>query len=310
MRLHLKSSWLNFLLCLLLSTSVWAIYNLSQEYSEIEDVVVMPSSNIEGRAQFASTEVTVTARCKASGWTLIKLGRDKKTHKVFFDSRDIKHVSGDNFVISSSSLDKYTGALFGDGVTVDSYVTDGVKVVFIQENSKRVPVLPEYNATFKSQYMARGLMKTTPDSVTVYGEEQRLAGIESVRTKPLHFKDIRSSQHGEVKLEAPSGLRISHDKVAYSLEVNRFVEMRERVTIGTHNVPANTHLTVMPSTAEVVYKCIFPVASNPVDRAEFYVDYRDFVKSRGGQCIIRTAGLPDGVIEVRIDPEYCECVAN
>lgn len=310
MRLHPKGSWFNFLLCLLLSASVWLFYNLSQEYSEIENVIVMASSNIEGRAQFASAEATVTARCKASGWKLIRLGRDKKTHKVFFDSKDLKHIDGDNFTINSSNLDKYTNALFGDGVTVESFVNEGVKLSFIKENSKKVPILPEYNATFKSQYMARGMMQTSPDSVTVYGDEQRLRSIEFVRTKQINLKDLRTSQHGEVKLDNPSGLRISTDKTTYTLEVTRFVEITQRVNIGTRNVPSNTHLTVMPSTAEVVYKCVFPVASNPVDRAEFYVDYRDFAKSRGGQCIIKTNGLPEGVIEVKINPEYCECVVD
>lgn len=310
MRFQLKGSWLNFLLCLLLSASVWLFYNLSQEYSEIENVIVNASSNIDGRAEYASSEVTVTARCKASGWKLMRLGRSNKTKDVFFESKDVRRTDGDNFVVSSSSLDKYTKEIFGDGVTVDSYLNDGIKLVFVKVSSKKVPVLPEYNATFKSQYMARGLMQMTPDSVTVYGEEQHLKAIESVKTKRITLKDVRASQHGEVKLENPSNLRISHDKATYFLEVSRYVEISQRVAIGTRNVPAGTHLTVMPSTAEVVYKCAFPVASNPVDRTEFYVDYRDFVKSREGKCIVKTHGLPDGVIEVKINPEYCECVVN
>lgn len=310
MRLDLKNSWLGFLLCLLLSATVWMFHSLSQEYSEIENIIVQPTSNIDGRDQNASSEVTVTARCKASGWTLLKLGRDRKTHKVFFDTKDIRRVDGDNFIISSSNLDKYTKDIFGDGVTVESFMNDGVKMVFAKVNSKKVPVLPEYNATFKPQYMAHGLMRMNPDSVTVYGDEQRLRNIESIRTRQINLKDLRSSQHGEVKLDKPAGLRISHEKATYSLEVSRYVEISSRVTIGTRNVPSGTHLTVMPSTAEVVYKCTFPVASNPVDRAEFYVDYRDFAKSRNGQCIIKSSGLPDGVIEVIVNPEYCECVAN
>lgn len=310
MRFEVKGSWLNFLLCLLVSALVWLFYNLSQEYSEIENAVVLPSSNIEGRAQYAGAEVTVTARCKASGWTLIKLGRNQKTAKVFFDSADITREGGDNFAITPSNLLKYSKDIFGDGVTVESFVNDGIKMTFAKENSKRVPVIPEYNATFRSQYMACGPMKTVPDSVTVYGDEQRLQNVESVTTKRLNFKDLRSSQHGEVKLDKPTGMRISHDKATYSLEVSRFVEIKQRVTIGTLGVPAGTSLTVLPSTADVVYRCAFPVSSNPVDRAEFYVDYRDFAKSRNGQCIIKVKGLPDGVIDVAINPEFCECVAN
>lgn len=306
----MKVSWLNFLACLLLSAVIWLFHNLSQQYADIVNVTVMPSSNIDGRAENASTEVTVSARCKASGWRLVALGRDSKTRKVFFDASDLSKAGDDNFTINSANLYKYVKEIFGDDVTVESFVTDAVKMKFIEENHRKVPVMAVMTATYKPQYMAKGPAVMVPDSVILYGDKDRLASIDAVYTKQMNFKDLRSSVHSEVRLEKPAGVRISHEKATCSLEVTRFVELRSRVSIGTRNVPAHTHLTLLPSSADVVYRCIFPLNGNPVDRTEFYVDYRDFSNSIGGSCMIHYDGLPDGVIEVRIDPEICECVAD
>lgn len=306
----MKSSWINFLACLLLSAVIWLFHNLSQQYADIVNVTVIPSSNIAGRAENASSEVTVSARCKASGWRLVALERDRKSRKVFFDSSDFGKPVDDNFTINAANLFKYTKDIFGDDVTVESFVTDAVSMKFLAENHKKVPVVAVMTATYKAQYMAKGPAVMTPDSVFIYGDEDRLSSIDAVYTKQMNFKDLRSSVHSEVRLEKPSGVRVSHEKATCALEVTRFVELRSRVNIGTRNVPAHTHLTVLPSSADVVYRCVFPMNGNPVDRTEFYIDYKEFAGSIGGTCLIHYDGLPDGVIDVKIDPEFCECVAD
>lgn len=306
----MKSSWINFLACLLLSAVIWLFHNLSQQYADIVNVTVIPSSNIAGRAEKASSEVTVSARCKASGWRLIALGRDRRSRKVFFDSSDFVKSTDDNFTINAGNLFKYAKDIFGDDVTVESFVTDAVSVKFLAENHKKVPVMAVMTATYKAQYMAKGPAVMVPDSVILYGDDDRLASIDAVYTRQMNFKDLRSSVHTDVRLEKPASVRMSHEKATCSLEVTRFVELRSRVSIGTRNVPAHTHLTVLPSSADVVYRCVFPMTANPVDRAEFYVDYKDFARSIGGSCLIHYDGIPDGVIDVKTDPEFCECVAD
>ena len=307
----MKNSWFNFIPCLLLAASIWFVHNLSQSYADIVNVTVLPSSNIDGRAEFANSEVTISARCKASGWRLISLGKQKKkVRTVYFDSSDLSHASGDRYTISPAALVKYSDVVFGDGVNVESFVTDNVTMEFSAENHKRVPVVPVLSASYKPQYMATVPVKMVPDSVVIYGEESRLSSIDAVYTKQINLKELRSSVHSDVRLEKPAGTRMSHEKATYSIEVTRFVELRSRVSIGTRHVPANTHLTVLPSTADVVYRCVFPIHGNPVDRTEFYIDYKEFAKSINGNCLIRYDGLPDGVIEVQVTPELCECVAD
>jgi hypothetical protein len=149
-----------------------------------------------------------------------------------------------------------------------------------------------------------------PDSVLVYGEPSRLENVTSVSTKPLDLDDLRSSTHGKVKLEAPSGVRLSDDECVYSLEVTRYVEIRAEVRIETRNVPARVDLAVLPSTATAVFRCIFPTTADPAAQTKFYIDYRDFAGSLSGRCVAHCEGLPSNVIDCTLSPEVFDCLVR
>lgn len=302
--------WIGLILCLVLSFGIWLVHNLSQSYSDIVSVPVTAESNIEGRAVRSSSEVTVSARINASGFHLLNLAseaRKSKVKSVFIDSEDFVRGSGDYFTVSASSLLKYVSDIFGQGVSLESFVSGDLQFKFAPENHKKVPVKAVQSISFKPQYMSLGEMQTSPDSVVVYGDPQRLEGIESVLTRQITHNDLRGGVHGAVKLQTPAGVRLSQKEVAYSLEVTRFVEVKTTVRIGTRHVPAGSKLSVLPSTADVSFRCVFPMSINPVDRAEFYVDYNDFAKSITGRCIVHCDGLPDGVISYTVEPDVCDC---
>ena len=62
--------------------------------------------------------------------------------------------------------------------------------------------------------------------------------------------------------------------------------------------------------AEVTFRCVFPVSSDPVGSAKVYVDYEQFEQSSKGQCIPYVDGLPGGVIDYSVSPEVFECVES
>ena len=111
-----------------------------------------------------------------------------------------------------------------------------------------------------------------------------------------------------MKLEPVQGLRMSEQEVGYSLEVTRYVEISTEVAVTPRNVPAGMKLSVYPSTARVVYKCVFPLTHDPSDVVSFNIDYNDFQKSIGGRCMANHSKMPDGVIEYSIEPEVFDCV--
>lgn len=300
--------WVEFLLCIVLSASIWLIHVLGQPYSGIVNVPLNVRSNIEGRAEHSTGGVLVSARVNMTGFKLIHKSLSHKTVNVFIDASDFEHTGGDNFNISASSLYKYTPELFGDNVTVESFITNALTLKFAGEDNVKVPVIPVYSVTYEDQYMAEGEMAVYPDSVIVYGDHVKLEMINGIYTRPINLKDLDNDVHGEVRLEVPSGMRLSSSGVTYSMSVGRYVEVVSRVAIVARNVPSGVDFTILPSTALATFRCRFPLGSEPDAVTEFYVDYREFASSISGKCLVHSDGAPDEVISIALEPEVCECV--
>ena len=310
-RLHLDGRDISvFLMSLLLAFSIWLIHNLSLNYSDTMSVPVVAQCNIDGHSNVSSNSSTIAARCRTSGFSLLKIRQmaKRKALTVRFDSKDLHHKDGELFYITAAELSNYVTEIFGDGVRLESFLSETVQFRFPFENNKRVPVQAVQTLSFKPQYMAMGQIRLQPDSVTIYGEPFHLEHIDRVLTRTVNLLNLKSSAHGIVKLEAISGIRMSETEVKYSLDVTRYVEVRSEVAVGVRNLPAGRKLSVFPSTATVVFKCAFPLSQDPTEDVQFYIDFNDFVKSRGGKCIAHASRIPEGVIDCTVFPEVFDCV--
>lgn len=302
-------NWVRFFLCLLLSGGIWLIHNLSQSYADIVSVPVQALSNIEGRARTSSSEAVVSARVRASGFRLLRLSRKhRRAVEAEFDAADFRHVEGDFFSVPTSSLHKYAQAIFGDDASVESFLSEDPVFMFTEEFHKKVPVRPVKLLSFASQHMPLREMRTDPDSVIIYGEPVRIGNIDQVLTHPLELRDLSSSVHGTVALEIPAGVRLSQDEVVYTVDVARYVELSSDVHVEVRNVPAGASLSVLPSTAAVTIRCMFPTGSDPFKKAVFYIDYNEFEGSLNGRCLLHADRLDASVIDWKSSPEVFDCV--
>lgn len=301
-------NWQYFLGCLALSASIWLIHNLSHMQTDVITVSVLAESNIPGRAARAVDAVSMTARCKASGFRLIYLGRKSEAITVRFDPEDLVHEEGDWFSISSSQLYRYVNDIFGPGSSVESFLFDKLRFRFIRELNKKVPVNVVSALSFRPQYMQNGDIAVQPDSVLVYGPADLLANVNFIRTRAIERSDIKGSLHGEVALEAPEGVRLSDDAVSWAVDVSRYVELGTELPVSGRNVPAGTAFSIYPNRVKVVFRCVFPVVADPTASAVCYVDYREFAGSLTGKCIVHCDNLARGVISYTVQPEVAECV--
>ena len=299
-----------FLLSLLLASSIWLIVNLSKDYSGVISVRVSAYGSLEGYSERSINTDVVTARCRTSGFNLLRAmyRSDISTVSVRFDHGDLRHVSGEEFIVSGAALNGYSRDFFGEGADVEAFITDTLSFLFSEEFHKKVPVDLVREITLRTQYMAASPVKMEPDSVTIYGESAHLEGIDRVYTSPLTVSDVSSDIHGTLKINQIKNVRLSHSEVDYSMTVVRYVEIKANLPIEVRNAPSGRKLQVFPSSVDVVFHCAFPLTANPVSTVRLWVDYNDFSSSRNGRCVIRWGRLPRGVIDVVPDPEVVDCI--
>ncbi len=302
--------WLFLLTSFLLACVTWLLSNLSRDYSGVITVPVVAECNIQGHSNVSSNSATVSARCRTSGYRLLRENtrRSRRPVRVHFQRADIRSAGGDRFFIAGNAKNNYLEAFFGDEASVEAFVSDTLFFVFPFENNKTVPVELSGDILYRSQYMASGPIRLVPDSVTVYGDKSRLDNVDHVSTLPINLDDVHESQHGALRIRSVKGVRMSEGEVSYEIPVARYVELRATLPVSVLNAPAGHQLQVFPSLADVVLHCTFPVVRDPFDSIQLYVDYRDFASSLSGRCIPRIRNLPSGVLDFRVVPEIFDCI--
>ena len=310
-RLPLRGrEWLLFATSLILAVLIWFLSNLSRSYSGVLGVPVVAECNLQGYSNISSNSTVLSARCRAEGFRLLREGtrRSRKPVLVAFDRADLRHAAGERFFVTGNVMNNYLRQIFGDKVDVEDIITDTLYFIFSPENNKRVPVNFAGDFTYRSQYMASGPLRLTPDSVTVYGEKARLDLVDHVSTAQIYPDDVHDTQHGVLRLNRIKGVRLSDSEVSYELPVSRYVELRSELPVSVRNAPGGHHLDVFPSRATVILHCTFPVGRNPFEAFELYIDYADFASSLSGRCVARVNELPSGVLDYRVEPAVFDCL--
>ena len=302
--------WIVFVLSILLACLVWFLVNLSQEYSGTISVPVVAQCNIEGYGAESSNTVLVSARCRTEGFRLVReySRRERKVVKVKFNKADLRKTAPGVYCVIGGTKNSYVDQFFGEEAKVEAFITDTLRFVFPVENHKKVPIEVPLTVSCRSQYMQSGPFRTVPDSMTVYGPQERLDVIERVTTSRLVLTDLKSSQHGLLKVNPIKGIRMSADEVSYELPVSRYVELSASIPVHVQNAPAGRALQIYPPTAQVYLRCTFPISKDPLASFKLVVDWADFSSSLSGRCAPRVQHLPAGVLDYRVEPEVFDCI--
>lgn len=295
------------LLSLLLALSIWFIHNLSLKYSELVSVRVEARSDIDGRASLSSGDVEIAARCRCPGFSILRLRAHSRGFKqVFFKSEDFHPYGDDLFYITSKDLMNYSQDLFGEGSSVEYFLSDTLVFRFTPVSCKKVPVI--LNGSFRTydQYTIVGGVRLEPDSVTVYGDPVSLTTVDGVLTSKLKNTWLDSDRSGLLKLSKLKGLRLSDDVVKFSVAVSRYVSLSSTANIQVDNLPLGKNITLLPAVVDVRLDCTFPYGKDPLQSAIFYVDYNDFEKSLTGKCPVKLRSAPLSVLGFEADPPFVE----
>ncbi len=299
-----------FVLALLLAFSIWLIHNLSLKYNDYLTSTVVAQCNLEGHSGVSINRSEVVARCRATGYQALKskIRATRKPVTVNFNPSVMKYKEDDLFYVVSSDLTEYAHLIYGEGVTLEYFVSDTLFFRFPAVDHKKVPVVPVYSITFADQHMSEGQLKVVPDSITLYGDSHRLETIDRVFTNHIKYMSISSDIQGVVGIESIRGVRMSANEVHYLLDVARYVEISRILPIKVVNLPSDKRLRIFPSSATIAAKFSFPLLGGDFENHELIVDYNDYISSLSGKCPVKLDENPKGLISYDVDPVAVSCV--
>lgn len=303
--------WIILLLSLLLAFFMWSIQRLSLDYSAYIKFRVNIVADLNERTNSSISKEPLIINAKVSGFDIIRNNYywDKSILTIKVDAKSLYKTLGeeDDFYLLTNDIKQNIQESLGSDIIMNAISTDTLFLHYPKQTNKKVKVVAKSQISYKSQYMPLGNIILKPDSVYIYGESAIINAIDSIYTKVIFGDNIDSKCTGVIDLSYNKNIRVSNDKLFYSLDVVRFVENEKKIRVKVENLPLGSNFAIIP--AEVLIKYREPlegVVEHGVNDFELTIDY----KSIGNDRVVKPniTKMPSSVIWYSIYPHFIECV--
>jgi len=302
-----------FLFFVVLSTIFWFLNRLEQEYTtEIRlpvRYINLPKDKIlkNELPEYFSIEV------KAHGYKLLeyKISNKFLPYIINVNSLTLRIHSRSDYtklytlpVLLKEDIESKLSSEF----QIISILPDTLYFEFDERIYKKVKIVSQITAQPAAQYMLRGGIVLTPDSVTISGASAIVDSINNVFTVPENLLNLDKDYSGEVKLLKIDDIEFSTNSVDAKVDVEKFTEGSQKINITMLNVPDSLVLRIFPKEVTISYF----VSLNDYDKIspqmfDAFIDFNDVALS-GDMLKVKIANSPNYVQSLRYYPQQVEYI--
>ena len=296
-----------FLVCLLISTGLWLLIKLSEEFDtqnsfEIKLVDVPTSQMLTDNEQ-----LTVKFSLHANGFETLGsklLADSKRIATISLSKIPYRVENGSTYSFNSQYVAEQIANILD--VSASDITMNEDKVYFEMEEmkSKVVPVVLQSDIHTQQRFDIYGLPIIEPAIVTVYGPMNVLDTVESVSTQLLSRSGVNGNIVEQVGLDLCDGLlHCDVTEVTVNIEVLQFTEQELVVPIS---VPDSLKMRLFPETVKV--KFIVAMKDYPSMKADMFHVGINPSQIDGGSALLdlKLDGRPENVELISVDPQRVE----
>ena len=249
-----KHSAFTFLVFLVISTAAWFLVKLSEGYTT-QTSFRLQLAEAPADQWVSSDEQSVKMSRNVDGFHILRykmIREPKRFVTVNLSEVQYRQESGDTYSFSSQYVaEKIANRL---GINSSDITMNDAKVFFTMSplKSKVVPIVLRSDIKTQRQFGLYGIPTLEPASVTIYGPDEVIDTVRSVRTALLAKTNVSEGFSESVELDLLGGMiRSNTTEVKATFEVDKFTEMDVEVPI---RVAGNPKLRFFPETMSV--KCL------------------------------------------------------
>jgi hypothetical protein len=252
-----KRSVLTFLVFLAISTALWFLIKLSENYTtqttfKLQFVEVPTDKWISSDDQSVKMSLMIdgfhTLRCKM-------IREPNRFVTIPLDEVPYRFESGNTYSFSSQYVAEKVAERLG--INASDITMNDAKIYFSIDalKMKVVPVVLRSDIKTQRQYDLYGIPVLDPSSVTIYGPQEVVDSIKAVKTELLTKNNVNQSFSATLPLDLLDGqIRSNIKEVKADVQVERFTEMDVEVPI---HITSNQRVRFFPETMSV--KCLVAI---------------------------------------------------
>jgi YbbR domain-containing protein len=295
-----------FSVALLFAVLFWLLIKMSKEYKAVisfpVEYVNIPQNKLIQKEPVNKIDIQI----KASGFRLFGLGIVQT--KIKLDARKLKRKSGSDyyFLLQNQKID--IQHQITNKYMVDQIVEDTVYLNLGILTSKMVPVVGDFDLSYKLGYHLIEAIKIAPDSVMVSGPKEQIDTLQRLRLQKFVKENVSESIETTLKItESTNAIKFSIKEVAIYGEVDQFTEGELEVPFRIINMPDSVSVNTFPTTLKVVFQ-VGLNNFNKVNSSSFKIvcDYQQSINNNLNYLIPRVVFNPDFVTSVKLTPAKVE----
>ena len=249
-----KHSAFTFLVFLVISAAAWFLVKLSENYTT-QTSFRLQLSEAPADRWISSDEQTVKMSLNVDGFHVLRykmIREPKRVVTVALSDVPYRQEKGDTYSFSS----QYVAEKIADRLKIsasDITMNDGMIYFNMSPlKSKVVPVALRSDIKTQRQFGLYGIPTLDPASVTIYGPDEIIDTVRSIRTELFSRANVGESFNASVALDLMDGkIHSNTTEVNATFEIDKFTEMDVEVPI---KVSDSLKVRFFPETMSV--KCL------------------------------------------------------
>lgn len=248
-----------FLFFVALSALIWFFNALGKNYSTFISFPVRYTNIPSNKVLTNDLPNRLLLKVNAKGNIILKYKLRSNINPVVFDVKSFaseRSSDGDinSFhILTSLTRDRLQSQLDGE-VQITDIEPDTLFFELAETTSKKVPVIPEVNISLQKQYMQKGDIQTSPDSVLISGPAKIIDTIQYVRTQELVLNNITDTVRKSIDIVSIPSINYALEEVNIMIFVERFTESELKIPIRVNNLPDTIQLKTFPRQVTTTFK--------------------------------------------------------
>ena len=249
-----NSSILTFLVFLAISTGAWFLVKLSENYTT-QTVFRLQFAEVPADQWIPSKDHLVKMSLNIDGFHTLRykmIREPKRMVTIALNEVPYRQEDGNTYSFSSQYVAEKVADMLD--ISPSDITMNDSKIYFDMDwlKSKVVPVVLRSDIKTQRQYDLYGIPVLDPSSVTIYGPQEVIDTVRSVRTELVSRANVSESFSETVNLDLSGGKIHSNTKtVRATVNVEKYTEMDVEVPI---RVADSLRMRFFPETMTV--KCL------------------------------------------------------
>jgi hypothetical protein len=252
-----KRSVLTFLVFLVISTALWLLIKLSNDYST-QTTFSLQLEEVPADKWISSPELAVKMSLNTDGFHTLRckmIREPKRVVTIPLNEVPYRQETGNTYSFSSQYVAERIADFLGIG-TSDVVMNDD-KVYFNMDmlKSKVVPIAFQSDIKTQRQYDVYGIPTLDPSTITIFGPQEVIDTVKSVKTVKVSKVNVNQGFRETVGLDLLGGkIRSNVKEVTVEVNVEKFTEKDIEVPIKVSGGP---RVRFFPETMKV--KCLVAI---------------------------------------------------